>query len=94
VGETRNAYKILVEKPEGRPLRRSEGKREDSIKTKNGGEGGTSIGTEMGYELDGQEIGTRFPTEARDFSFLYSSQTSFGVHPASYRMGTEGFLKG
>jgi hypothetical protein len=36
----------------------------------------------MGYGLDGQEIGVRFPTGARHFSILHSAQNeSVVTHP-------------
>jgi hypothetical protein len=38
--------------------------------------------------------GVGFPPKARDISLLRSFQTGSGAHPASYPMGTEGFLPG
>jgi hypothetical protein len=32
--------------------------------------------------------GVRFLAEARDFSFLHSVQSGFGIHPASSPLGT------
>jgi hypothetical protein len=38
----------------------------------------------MGYGLEGQGIGDQFQAGARNFSLLYSIQTGFGAHTASY----------
>jgi hypothetical protein len=46
----------------------------------------SSVGIEMGYELDGWG---RF-----DFSLLHSVQTVSGAHPASYPTGTVGSFLG
>jgi hypothetical protein len=41
-----------------------------------------SVGIAMEYRLDGQEIGVRFPTGARDFSIFHSAKNESGVtHP-------------
>jgi hypothetical protein len=41
----------------------------------------------MGYGLD-----DRFPAEAENFSLHHGVQNGSGTHPASYPMGTRGFL--
>jgi hypothetical protein len=50
----------------------------------------SSVGIATKYELDGQGS---IPGTAR-FSLLHHIQTSFGAHPASYPIGTEGYLPG
>jgi hypothetical protein len=42
----------------------------------------------------GWAAGVRFPTLARGFSLFHNIQTDSGIHPASYTMGTRGYLPG
>jgi hypothetical protein len=51
--------------------------------------GKISFATWKGYGLDGPGS---IPGSARYFYLLYSVQTGSGVHPASYPMGTGGYV--
>jgi hypothetical protein len=45
----------------------------------------SSVRIVKGYELDGQ---SSIPGSGKSFSLLHSVQTSSGIHPASYPIGT------
>jgi hypothetical protein len=52
----------------------------------------SSVGIAMGYGLNCRGLDSRYGEE--HFSLLYSVQIGSVTHPASYPMGTEGFLRG
>jgi hypothetical protein len=47
----------------------------------------------LGYCLESQGIGIRFPAEATDFSLPHRYQTGSGAHPASFAMSTGSFYR-
>jgi hypothetical protein len=53
----------------------------------------SSVGTALGYGLDDACSRVRFPAGAGNFS-LHRVQNGSGAPPASYPMGTRGFLPG
>jgi hypothetical protein len=53
-----------------------------------------SAGIATGYGLDDRMVGVRFPAGAGNFFLRHCIQTSSGVHPASYPMGTRGSFPG
>jgi hypothetical protein len=48
----------------------------------------------LGYGLDDQGSGVRFPAGAGNFSLNHCVQTSSGAHPASYPMGIRDYFPG
>jgi hypothetical protein len=54
----------------------------------------SSAGIATDYGLEDRMIGVRVPAGAGNFSLRHRVQTSTGVHPASYPMGTEDFFSG
>jgi hypothetical protein len=53
----------------------------------------SAVGIPTGYGLDerGSEFESRY---GQEFSLLHVVQTGYGVHPASYPMGTRGSFSG
>jgi hypothetical protein len=49
----------------------------------------SSVGIETGYRLDSW---SSIPGRSKRFFSFHNIQTSSGVHPASYPMGTDGYL--
>jgi len=49
---------------------------------------GYSVGVVIGYRLEDQRSGFRFPAETRNFSLLRCVQISSRAHPACYSMST------
>jgi hypothetical protein len=54
----------------------------------------SSVGIALGYGMDEQDSGVRFPAGAENFSLHYRVQNDSGAHPASYPMGTRGSFPG
>jgi hypothetical protein len=54
----------------------------------------SSVGIALGYGLDDRGSRVRFPAGAGNFSPQYRVQNGSGAHPASYPMGTGGFIPG
>jgi hypothetical protein len=54
----------------------------------------SSVGIALGYGLDDQGSGIRFPAGAGKFSLHHRVQNGTGAHPASYPMGTRGSFPG
>jgi hypothetical protein len=54
----------------------------------------SSVGITVGYGLDDRGSKIRFPAENGNFSLHHRIQNGSGAHPASYPMGTRGFLLG
>lgn len=48
----------------------------------------SSVGKEVGYELEGRGIGVRFLAGSTDFSVFLGVQINSGAYPASYPMIT------
>jgi hypothetical protein len=55
---------------------------------------GSSVGIALGYGLDDQGSGVRFPEGAGNFSLHHRIQNGSGSHPASYPIGTRGSFPG
>jgi hypothetical protein len=53
----------------------------------------SAVGIATGCGLDDKGFGVRVPV-GQEFSQLHAVQTGPGAHPASYAMGTGGFLPG
>jgi hypothetical protein len=54
----------------------------------------SSVGIALGYGLDDQGSGVRFPAGAGNFSLHHRVQDGSGAHPASYPMSTRGSFLG
>jgi hypothetical protein len=54
----------------------------------------TSVGIALGYGLEDQGSGVRFPAGAGNFSLRHCVQTGPGSHPASYPKGIRGSFPG
>jgi hypothetical protein len=54
----------------------------------------SSIGTALGYGLDGWGSKVRFPAGAGNFCLHHRVQNGSGAHPASYPVGTSGSFPG
>jgi hypothetical protein len=46
------------------------------------------------YGLDSRGVGVRLPAGARNFSLFHRNETGSGAQPASYLIGTSGFISG
>jgi hypothetical protein len=51
----------------------------------------SSVGIDVGHGLDGQGL---IPGSGKHLSLLHSVQADYGVHPASYPIGTGGCFPG
>jgi hypothetical protein len=49
---------------------------------------------QLGYRLDDQGFGVRFPAGGRDSSIHHNVQTGSGAYPASYTIVTGAFSRG
>jgi hypothetical protein len=58
------------------------------------GSGDSSVGIALGYGLDDQSSGVRFPAGAGNFSLNHRVQNVYGTHPASYPMDNRGSFPG
>jgi hypothetical protein len=54
----------------------------------------SSVCIALGYGLDNQGSGVRFPAVAGNFSLHHRVQNGSGAHSASYPMGTRGSFPG
>jgi hypothetical protein len=63
------------------------------VKLNRSGSRDSAVDIATGYGLDGRGVRVRVPVGAR-FFHLQVVQTGFGVHPASYSMGTKSSFPG
>jgi hypothetical protein len=54
----------------------------------------SSVGTALGYGLDGRGSRVRSPAGAGNFSLHYRVRNGSGAHPPSYSMGNRGSVSG
>jgi hypothetical protein len=54
----------------------------------------SSVGIALGYGLDDQGFGVRFPAGTGNFSLHYRVQNGPGAHPPYYPMGNRGSFPG
>jgi hypothetical protein len=95
--EIRNAYSILIAKPEGkRSLGRSRLRWEDNIRMHLYGNKSrdSSVGIALGYRLDDRGSRFRFLAGDGNFSLHHCLQNGSGAHPASNPIGTRGYFPG